>query len=88
MELVEAMKSASLVALAAIAVVPVVARAAHLKNFSYPPLIGFGVGYVLGAAVGVGFGASGIWEDVARMGMAFAAMHVVRSVARKQVAAA
>ena len=88
MDLIEAMKSASLVALAAVAVVPVIARIAHLKNFSYPSLIAFGVGYVAGAAIGAGLGATGIWEDLARIGVAFAAMQVVKAFRRKRVAAA
>jgi hypothetical protein len=86
--LVETMESASLVALSALAIVPLVARIARIKNFSYPALIAFGVGYVVGAALGVGLGAIGIWEDVARMGTAAAAMQIVRMVARKHVAAA
>ena len=88
MDLIEAMKSASLVAMAALVFVPLISRALSLKNFSYPALIGFCAGYVGGAALSELFGAAGVLEDFLRLGVAVAVMQSVRYLGRQRARAA
>ena len=88
MDTIEAMKSASLVAIAALVIVPLISRAFSLKYFSYPVLIGFCAGYVVGAALAALFGAAGVIEDLLRLGVAVAVMQSIRYFGRQRARAA
>ncbi|WP_372014609.1 hypothetical protein [Pseudoxanthomonas sp. 10H] len=88
MDPIEAMKSASLVAMAALVVVPLISRAFALKHFSYPALIGFCAGYVAGAALAALVGAAGVIEDLLQLGAAVAVMQSVRYLGRQRARAA
>lgn len=81
--LVEAMESASLVAIAVLVTIPLIARAFSLKAFSYPPLIAFCAGYVAGAGAASLLGLTGLSESALRLGVAMAAMQATKFVVRK-----
>lgn len=85
---IEAMESASLVAIFAMAVVPAVAKFFQMKNFTYPGLIAFCVGYVIGAGSAAALQTDGIVEDLIRIGAALASMQLIRFFRDKARAAA
>ena len=77
------MQSASLIGLAVLISVPLIARALKFRSFSYPELIAFVAGYVGGTGIASALQLDGLALSAVRVVAAVACMTVVRFVARK-----
>ena len=80
--MIESMEDASLIALAAIALIAAGAHAFSLKRFSYPGVIAFAVGWVLGAGAAHAFGFAAWADPLVRLGVALLLMQAAKASSR------